>query len=101
MTLKTKKPDFTLVSVELDGEGEDWLNLAWETRSAGFGLTTFSEADDGSLTCDNETMSRKFVRDVLETYLQAKPRETWPAVMASYEGVEDFLAACTPQDSWD
>ena len=94
------KPDFTLTSVELDGEGPDWLNLAWTTRSAGFGLTTFSEEDDGSMKCDNEAMSQDFVRRVLEMYLKNKPREIWPDVMTSYEGVNDFLAACVPIGDW-
>lgn len=61
-------PDFTIKSVKLIGanELEDGLafDLAWTTESAGFGHTTFYNKK-GKLYCDNETMSKDFVKAVM------------------------------------
>lgn len=61
-------PDFAITSVKLIGaiELEDGLafDLAWTTKSAGFGHTTFY-TKKGKLYCDNETMSKDFVKTVM------------------------------------
>lgn len=61
-------PDFTITSVKLTGatELEDGLafDLAWTTKSAGFGHTSFF-TKRGKLYCDNETMSKDFVKAVM------------------------------------
>lgn len=61
-------PDFAVTSVKLIGaiELEDGFafDLAWTTKSAGFGHTTFYNKK-GKLYCDNETMSKDFVKAVM------------------------------------
>lgn len=61
-------PDFDITSVKLIGATElkDGLafNLAWTTKSAGFGNTTFY-TKKGKLYCDNEAMSKDFVKTVM------------------------------------
>ena len=66
-----KKPDFTVTSAKLDcagideGEGRGpWFVITWSTVSGGFGETTFFFKNE-KLCCDSESMSKKFVKDVL------------------------------------
>lgn len=55
-----KTPDFTVVDVSIDGN----IGVTWATRTAGFGSVSFW-IEDSKIMCDNETMDRQFVKDVL------------------------------------
>lgn len=63
------KPDFTVTRAVLesawgDTDGSRGVMIAWETKSAGFGTVTLHMDKDGTLTCDNEAMSVRFVKEV-------------------------------------
>lgn len=59
-----KNPDFTVVEVKVTGIAASCFRIAWATESAGFGSVTFY-LDEGNLHCDNEAMSRRFLKDVM------------------------------------
>jgi hypothetical protein len=56
-----KEPDFTVVDVEVLRAPY----LRWQTASAGFGEVRFYRGEDGRVHCENECMSRDFVKSVL------------------------------------
>lgn len=60
-----RTPDFTVTSAKIAEMGEGYLEIDWETKSAGFGVLTLYRTPEGELRCDDETMGRKFVREVL------------------------------------
>ncbi len=67
--IKLQDPDFTIESVKLFCTGqnvhsEGAFTVQWESKSAGFGLTTFY-VKGGKIHCDNEAMSRDFLKTVL------------------------------------
>lgn len=45
------------------------LQLDWSVAYVGFGQFYFYQGDDGLLYCDNECMSKAFIRDVVEALL--------------------------------
>lgn len=67
-SLRTGRFDFTVTAARIAGAGTNdqgpWVEIAWETVSAGFGSLTFF-TQDGKLRMDTEAMSRDFVREVL------------------------------------
>ena len=56
-----REPDFTVTKVGLI---DDSFALCWQTASAGFGEVTF-QRDGDRIVCDNEAMSRAFLKEVL------------------------------------
>ena len=67
--IKLRDPDFTITNVKLHCAGKNRHSdgsflVQWETVSAGFGTTTFY-IKKGKVHCDNETMSRNFLKTVL------------------------------------
>ena len=65
MSKKTKEPDFTVERVWLTEDyREGLIDIGWGTKSAGFGHLSFKNKD-GKIHCGNETMGRKFIKDVL------------------------------------
>jgi hypothetical protein len=66
-----KKPDFTITGVQLASAwGDDGTGfvLTWQTQSAGFGELVF-DTNDGTLSCDSETMGKKFVKSVFNYFV--------------------------------
>jgi len=69
-SMKLNDPDFTVTGTILNCWGKTDNNLGgfevlWQTVSAGFGSATFYIDQTGKLCCENEGMSRRFLRDVL------------------------------------
>jgi hypothetical protein len=63
-------PDFTVTEAVLEPFGPNEHNkggfiVRWGTKSAGFGEMSVWVKKDGTLRCDNEGMSRKFLKEVL------------------------------------
>ena len=61
----SSKPNFTVIGAKIVECGEWGFEIAWDTASAGFGRLTFVRQKDGSFKMSTETMSRRFVKDVL------------------------------------
>jgi len=58
-------PDFTIVDVCITEDyKEGQIDIDWITVSAGFGHLSFCNKD-GKIVCNNEGMSRDFVKQVL------------------------------------
>jgi hypothetical protein len=59
---------YMVTAVEMDGvfsnEGKEGFVLKWSASNLGFGELTFYRTDTG-YACDNECMSRTFVKAVL------------------------------------
>ena len=68
--LTGEKPDHTITRVSIDNFGDCasgdglYLCLAWETQSAGFGVLTIYQREDGKIEMDTEAMSAEFVKAV-------------------------------------
>lgn len=61
-----KEPDFTIEDVDIhESLRRNGLDIAWRTKSAGYGHVEFYKSKGGILRCDNECMSVDFVKDVL------------------------------------
>jgi hypothetical protein len=63
-------PDFIVTEVTPEFFGSSYRNyggfvIRWGTKSAGFGEISIAKDKDGILRCDNERMSREFVKSVL------------------------------------
>ena len=71
-----QKSDFTIADVQLRQCWGPWkkrgkegnqggFDVAYQMATAGFGSVTIVLKNDGTIYCDNEGMSRKFVKEVL------------------------------------
>lgn len=73
------QPDFAVTGAEIEQVWGRWrrgkrgndggFNVAWRTKSAGFGHATFY-LKKGQLHCDNECMSREFLKSVMCALLE-------------------------------
>ena len=68
------KLDFTITRVTIGCWGQCDLNdggfvLSWGTKSAGFGECTFY-LQDGKMKCQNECMSKEFVKTLFDFLLE-------------------------------
>lgn len=52
-------------SCEDNCEPTGWVRFDWSAKGVGFGSFTFYIGDDGYVHCDNEIMSRQFIKDML------------------------------------
>jgi hypothetical protein len=59
-----RKPDFSLTRVSLKLHGKA-VSVEWGTKTAGWGEFVFYPGKDGKPRCDNEIMSRAFLKEVL------------------------------------
>ncbi len=65
-----QKPDFTVMDVELTEDyREGLIDIAWVTKSAGFGHLSFGNKD-GKIICSDERMGKEFVLAVLEKLVE-------------------------------
>jgi hypothetical protein len=63
------EPDWTITRVRLMGLGPTGFELAWETKSAGFGVVTILVKSD-KLYCGNEGMGKKFIKSVFDRFVE-------------------------------
>jgi hypothetical protein len=68
MLKHTGDPDFTVTRVRLLGLDTTGFELAWETKSAGFGVLGFIVKGD-KLYCANETMGKAFIKSVFNRFV--------------------------------
>lgn len=59
-----KTPDWTLTGVQLEC-GEHGFCVCWQTVSAGFGTFDFYFGKDSKVHCDNERLSKDFIKKTL------------------------------------
>lgn len=65
------EPDFMVTRVWLTEDyREGLIDIGWSTKSAGFGHLSFNN-NDGKIHCSSETMSRNFVKEVLNKLVDA------------------------------
>lgn len=67
-----KKPNFTVTAARVEERGEDWILIAWETQSAGFGTLTIGK-HNGEWMVDNEAMGIRFCREVFAKLDEPEP----------------------------
>lgn len=73
LRMDEKEPDFSLTGVQLETcwerrrarKRQYGFTVDWTTVSAGFGSISVFIDKDGQLRCDNEGMSKEFVKKVL------------------------------------
>lgn len=70
---KSTKPDFTVTAAKVLQLQDEFLVVAWETQSAGFGTVSIYKDTDGTYRCGNETMDRRFLKSVFSKLLDEIP----------------------------
>lgn len=66
--MNPNSPNFEVTDTELDYSTPTSFLIRWGTKSAGFGEVSFTQRMN-ELQCDNECMSRRFVKSVLEHWM--------------------------------
>lgn len=74
----------------------DHLLISWGLEGRGFGQLSFCMRD-GVLHLDNETMSRKTCKRILDGLVDAlQPADELPPLFRRYQSVDALLDACVP-----
>ena len=76
---------------------EGHLVIRWTAKRWGFGLLSF-QTEGGVLCCDNECMSRRFCRTVLDKLTEKMSHGDLPPLVRRYQTIDALLEATVPRD---
>lgn len=68
-------PNFEIVDIGVEF-ANNAMRIKWSTKTAGFGTTTFY-LDQGQLCCDNEAMSKNFLKTVMSKFIDIAKLEKY------------------------